>query len=81
MAVINGDQSRFRIRDFNSTTTFVRVQTNFDVGPSMASIDYPISDDAIVQHQLIIPSYNLTMYMSIRVYHLSKKCPPRVLSK
>jgi hypothetical protein len=43
------------------------VQTNFDVGPSLASVDYPIPDDSIVKHDLIIPYQNQSMYMSIRV--------------
>jgi hypothetical protein len=44
----------------------VRVQTNFDEGAPLASIDYPIPSDAIVKHQLIIPNHNQSMYMSIR---------------
>jgi hypothetical protein len=67
IAVLNGDQSRFRIADFDRSTTFVRVQTNFDVGSPLGSIDYPIPDDAIVKHEIIIPRQNQTMYMSIRV--------------
>ena len=67
IAVLNGDQSRFRISNFDYNTTFVRVQTNFDAGPPLASIDHPIPDDAIVKHEIIIPYYNQTTYMSIRV--------------
>ena len=67
VAVLNGDQSRFRIADFDRNTTYVRIQTNFDVGSSLAPIDYPIPDDAIITHQFIIPNQNQSMYMSIRV--------------
>ncbi|CAF3596141.1 unnamed protein product [Rotaria sordida] len=66
IAVLNGDQSRFRAVDFDRNKTYVRVQTNFDTGLSLASIDYPIPDDSIVKHQFIIPNQNQTMYMSIR---------------
>ncbi|CAF1169204.1 unnamed protein product [Adineta ricciae] len=66
VAVLNGDQSRFRIADFDRNTTYVRIQTNFDVGSSLAPIDYPIPDDAIITHQFIVPNQNQSMYMSIR---------------
>ncbi|CAF1920706.1 unnamed protein product [Rotaria magnacalcarata] len=66
IAVLNGDQSRFRIADFDRSTTYVRVQTNFDTGLSLASIDYPIPDDSIIKHEFVIPNQNQTMYMSIR---------------
>jgi hypothetical protein len=65
--VLNGDQSRFRAADFDPKTTFVRVHTNFDVGSPLATVEYPIPDDAIVQHVIIAPNNNQTMYMSIRV--------------
>ncbi len=67
IAVLNGDQSRFRAANYDPNTTYVRVQTNFDVGSPLASIDYPIPDDAIVKHEIIVPNQNQTMYMSIRV--------------
>ncbi|CAF0782034.1 unnamed protein product [Adineta steineri] len=66
IAVLNGDQSRFRVADFNRNTTYVRIQTNFDVGPPLASVDHPIPDDALVKHAFIIPNQNQSMYMSIR---------------
>lgn len=64
---MNSDRSRFHIADFDSNTTFVRVQTNFDIGPPLDAIDYPIPEDAIVKHQFIIPNNNQSNYMSIRV--------------
>ena len=71
IAVVNGDQSRFRVANFNRSTTFVRVQTNFDVGSPLATIDYPIPDEAIVKHEIIVPNQNNSMYMSIRVKSFS----------
>lgn len=67
IAVLNGDQSRFHAANFDPATTYIRVLTNFDVGPPLDSIDYPIPSDAIVKHQILIPNNNQTMYMSIRV--------------
>ena len=72
---MNGDQSRFHAAHFDRTTTFVRVHTNFDVGSPLASIDYPIPDDAIVKHAIVVSSNNQTMYMSIRVKsYLTSDC-------
>ncbi|UJR37646.1 hypothetical protein I4U23_030343 [Adineta vaga] len=66
IAVLNGDQSRFRIADFDRNTTYVRVQTSFDVDSSLGSIDYPIPDDGIIKHEIIVANQNKSMYMSIR---------------
>lgn len=66
IAVLNGDNSRFRLDSFNGNTAYVRLTTNFDKGESLASVDYPIPDDAIVTHQFIVPD-NQANYMSIRV--------------
>lgn len=65
--MLNGDRSPFHAVYFDPNATFVRVHTNFDVGPPLASIDYHIPDEAIVKHEIVVPNYNQTMYMSIRV--------------
>ncbi|CAF0778777.1 unnamed protein product, partial [Didymodactylos carnosus] len=67
IAALNGDNSPFHLHnDTMKKSTFIRIYVNFDNSKSLAAVEYPINDDSIIKHEILVPPDEDAYYMSVR---------------